>query len=494
MRQRWERVPALLALFAVLGVGGGTPPTHAAQRRVGAGALPAAQPKCVRQVSKEPLQWRWAKTAIRFKDGHTARSKAVDFDQDGDLDVLVHLVSFYEYSGEGYKAKLTAWENDGTGRFREARKQEWLVGRLGRVDQMSNEPPLLGDFNGDGVPDLYYYQTGWDGEGGCGDPERECPGAPNLLLLSQPDGRYRSSLGDPYPGHSQSFTHHAAAADVDGDRDLDIWDATWGGKVPGIRLLINDGNGAFRAENDRLPGGSGGLCAENGLADCFAPKVAFCDVDGDGDPDLVGSPLAVSHGGYGRATVLKNQGGGYFESPVQLLPVTANGTESTYGGAPVCSDLDLDGDPDLLIATVDGFVHTFRGRPHLAFLQNRGKGRFKDVTKKRLPQSLGPDGGSDSMSVVDLNNDGWPDIVLPLSHTSSRVFMNRGRGRFKEIVLPHFPPDIWIDITGYITPMDADGDGRIDLFVHDEHVEQRGWILFNETKVKEKKRKRRPCR
>ncbi len=441
-----------------------------------------------RRVASGPLQWRMVRTSIGLTlDQPGVWQQVIDIDQDGDTDVLLHEVTFYADPSVAYKAALSVWENDGTGVFSRARKRKWLAGKPGRIDQMSNEQPMIHDFNGDGVPDIYFPQTGKD-------PADPAPGAANLLLLSRPDGRYRTARGEPYPRYDQAFTHHAAAADVDGDGDLDIWDANWPGSWRstdperaelGPRLLINDGSGGFRAENDRLPGPfpnspDSRPCAR-GSEDCILPKVVFCDVDADGDQDLVGSPHPSDFDApklAGRTQILENDGFGNFNYSKITLPLSPNGVNSEYGSAPVCADLDMDGDPDLLVAT-----ETSGGRgppnPHLQFLQNRGKGRFRDVTKKWLPQSLEADGHTGgSISIVDLDNDGWPDIVLPGERgMSGTIFRNLGKGRFEQLAVPG-------DIGFQITPLDANGDGRIDLLVvmWDASINaDRYVILFNET-------------
>jgi hypothetical protein len=104
--------------------------------------------------------------------------------------------------------------------------------------------PLVVDFNGDGVPDVYQECYGIDVPDAIGGEDR--------LLLSQPDGTYSNSV---VPGVGKH--HGATAADLNGDGLPDVL-ATDGGRYRvdpprQSRVLINNGDGTFRAEPQRLP-------------------------------------------------------------------------------------------------------------------------------------------------------------------------------------------------------------------------------------------------
>lgn len=98
---------------------------------------------------------------------------------------------------------------------------------------------IVGDFNGDGIDDLFIAAHGKDGP--------PFPGEQNVLLLSDENGRHVDRSFDNLP-QLQAMTHGASAGDIDGDGDLDIAavvNANGGASGARNYFLINDGNGRF---------------------------------------------------------------------------------------------------------------------------------------------------------------------------------------------------------------------------------------------------------
>ncbi|KOO31505.1 mastigoneme-like protein [Chrysochromulina tobinii] len=131
------------------------------------------------------------------------------------------------------------------------------------------------------------------------------------------------------PGGSE-FTSSIAAADVDGDGDLDVLLGNYGS--PSL-VLLNAGDGTFPTSIE-LPGGS-----------ASTNSIAAADVDGDGDLDVLlgNDPL------YGSASrVLLNAGDGTFPTSIDL----PGGSASTF--SIVAADVDGDGDLDVLLGNSGG--------------------------------------------------------------------------------------------------------------------------------------------
>ena len=224
--------------------------------------------------------------------------------------------------------------------------------------------------------------------------------------------------------------------------------------------------------------------------------VSIADVDGDGRFDLYFTSQAT------RNELWRNLGGGEFEDVTESAGVSVEGKVSVSASF---ADIDNDGDADL-------FVTTTRGGNHL-FL-NDGNGKFTDVTEG---SGLDYSGHSSGAVFFDYDRDGKLDLfvtnvgkfstqehelvrhdqtsALPeddqikyylgvknafLGHLNedfdepSLLYHNEGGGKFKEVTQAmNVKGKAW---SGDATPMDANGDGWIDLYVlsmqgHDEYYE-----------------------
>jgi hypothetical protein len=215
----------------------------------------------------------------------------------------------------------------------------------------------------------------------------------------------------------------ASFVDVDGDRDLDL---LVGDMVQ--QLWIQDGRARFRPDGSgRLPPGAG-----------RAPLVG--DLDGDGDPDLVGWQLYL------------NDGAGRFAdaTATHLPPIT--------GWRPLLlADLDRDGDLDML----------FEDSPGLKLYRNDGRGRFAEDASGALPANA-----SGIERAVDVDADGDLDLV------GSQLFLNDGQGRFVDSTPTHLPAlDAWLTLRA---AGDLDRDGDIDLLYGTSLLDRQHRLLVND--------------
>jgi hypothetical protein len=183
---------------------------------------------------------------------------------------------------------------------------------------------LVAEFNGDGRPDIFVADHGYDNDPG--------PGYQNTLVLSTPSGKLRDASAN-LPQRSD-FTHSVTAADVNGDGSTDLYVGnmhTFARKIP-PEILVNDGAGRFTGCADCLPA----LLRDNitvpwhprPLGPPSYASAEFADVNADGSSDLV-----LGGNGFYRvdddgiitsdSQLLLNDGTGHFRIAPGALPPRA---------------------------------------------------------------------------------------------------------------------------------------------------------------------------
>jgi hypothetical protein len=359
-------------------------------------------------------------------DGHTL--VVLDADGDDRDDVLVFGSNFADNAVQDGAVRL--WLRRDAG-FTEATRE-----RLGdeQVRADSARDHLVADLNGDGRDDVFAGQHGFDAP--------PFPGAHNLLFLSQPDGRLLEQAATRLDPYDHAFTHGVAAGDVDGDGDLDLFEANLNPSLSGPpHLQLNDGTGRFREDASRLPAL---LRTDEGS---FTSS-AFCDVDGDGDVDLV---LGGWPNGPGDRVLLNDGAGRFSEATAGTLPAAPYGEDGSVTVKVVCVDVDRDGALDLLLSVNEDYE-----RSTMVLWKNDGAGRFTDVSAR-----LGAVANRHfhhEIDAADVNGDGLVDFVVsgwaPMD-CPSMLLLQGPDGAFarREPPLP----------CGYLRVLDFDRDGRVDL-------------------------------
>ena len=221
-----------------------------------------------------------------------------------------------------------------------------------------------------------------------------------------------------------------AAADIDGDGDLDLFSD---GSGQGLLLLRNDGTALVD------------VTASNLQLVHTAPTspFAFVDFDQDGDQDI----LALLDPIYSQ--LLLNDGAGRFtELWPNPLPTNLQGAYSI-----LVRDFDGDGAEDLLTNSPSG-----------VFLWMHRQGTYVDESGARLPVLPGF-----PTSIAELDYDGDGDIDLAIGtlqnqlQTSTRLLENQGNGVFVDVTAQRMPPYV-LDVRA-TSAMDFDADGHTDLIV-----------------------------
>jgi hypothetical protein len=183
--------------------------------------------------------------------------------------------------------------------------------------------------------------------------------------------------------------------------------------------------------------------------------VASCvaDINQDGFPDLV-----IANGGnefYGqdeqlRPRIYLNNGKGIFTRDISAFQnLYVNSTSM------VSMDVNGDGYPDLFIGG-RSVPFNYGQIPKSYLFLNDGKGKFTDVTDKIAP-GLSNIGFITNVIWFDIDQDGQKDLIISLEWGGIVAFLNH-RGVFEKRELTD-QKGWW----NFILPVDLNNDGRIDL-------------------------------
>jgi hypothetical protein len=332
---------------------------------------------------------------------------------------------------------------------------------------------VVADFNNDGLNDYFGASSGWD--------EPPIPGEQNILLLSNPDDTLRDMSATHLPV-IDDMSHGAAAADIDGDADLDIFLVN-NSKVDSY-FLINDGTGKFTKDDSpsRIsPSLIQYLYVNSGTNAMYTTPVFF-DVNGNGYPDMLLGSIAQeapeNYTGFYFSRIVYNDGnGGFFaENTVELPP-------GGFNKQTITTDIDLmdinnDGHIDLILSQSESDPATaWKGHYH-QILINDSTGCFRDETATRMPYQNfdNVDPGfitfPNKTFLADINADGYPDIITNSftqllaydAEPPSLIYLNNQDGTFLPLAGTsiYYGTDDLPDMES-LAPIDFDKDGDIDL-------------------------------
>lgn len=317
-----------------------------------------------------------------------------DYDNDGDLDVLVLRGAWSEADGRIPNSLL---RNDGSGRFEDVTFEVGLA-----KDNFPTQTAVWFDLENDGDLDLF-----------VGNEKYPCQ------LFENNKGRFH----DVAKGEATKnfrYTKAVIAGDINGDGWTDLYISNHG---QANRLLINDGQSGF-----------------NDQAESFGVKMPlmsfpawFWDYNNDGQLDLLVTGYSYGHtfvsekyfgqdSGKEAIRLYQGSGTGFDDVTEQVgLDIVVQPMGSNLG------DLDNDGFQDFYLGTGCPEYDTLM--PNLMFY-NRGGKSFADVT---TAGGFGHLQKGHAIAFADIDNDGDQDIfaqmggAYPGDAAANALYQNPGR-------------------------------------------------------------------
>lgn len=399
----------------------------------------------------------------------------LDFDRDGWIDLyLVDGSSLEGVRTGNNNAYNRLYRNRGDGTF------EDVTLKAGVGDRSWGNGACVGDVDNDGWDDLFVTNIG-----------------PDILYRNRGDGTFVRIAGpwDRDPAWSSS----CGFGDADNDGDLDLYVSHYvdfdfanpptegpgcgyrGVKVqcgprglPALpdRYYRNEGGGRFVDATDEAGFNTG--------ESYYGLGVIWSDYDGDGDLDLFVANDSVPN------FLFENAGDGTFLEVGLLAGVAFNedGREQACMGVDF-ADFDNDLDLDLIVTNFSDDTNTL--------YRYEGDGHFVDVTYRANLGDVSWQRLGWGVAFVDLDLDGWKDLVIANGHvypevdryeigTAFRqrnfVFRNLRNGQFEEVTNQAGPGFEEVRNSRAVLVGDVNNDGHLDLLI--TNLDEEPSLLIND--------------
>jgi hypothetical protein len=301
-----------------------------------------------------------------------------------------------------------------------------------------SESVVIGDFNGDGKPDLAVGS-------GC-DDEEECAHSVLSMFFGNGDGTFTQSTNYRYEGGGFQGSS-IAAADFNHDGKLDLVATGTNGNfgsndLAGVSVFLGNGDGTFPSTPAVYSSSANG-----------ANRVGLGDFNGDGNLDLaVANQCADNSCANGALSILLGNGDGTFQS---AIVDSAVGQLSSF----VIADFNNDGKLDLAMPS---FSCVQTCLTSFTILFGNGDGTFQS------PVTLDTGGYSPFFAIAaDFNGDGKVDLIVAngcgnsncTSNGNTAILLGNGDGTFQAATT------LSVSTSGWLAAADFNGDGKLDLLI-----------------------------
>lgn len=324
-----------------------------------------------------------------------------DFDADGWMDLWIVQGSTIERFRQGDNPHGALFRNRRDGTF------EDVTDRAGLTKGGWGMGVTFADFDNDGFVDIYLTNMG-----------------PNVLYRNKGDGTFVDVTGKAGVA-GDNWSSSAAFGDYDRDGDLDLYVCNY-----------------ISLDYDHLPEpGSGGYCFYKGRPFLCGPR------------GLPGAPDVF----------YRNNGDGTFTDATREAGL--EDVDLLYGLGAVWADIDNDEDLDLYVANDDG--------PNLLYL-NKGDGTFEELgfLSGLAVSNDGRNQGSMGVDIADYDNDGKLDaFVTHFAADYSTLYHNQGNLLFEDVTGQTPMMELGWNQVGWGTRfVDLNQDGWKDLIWVNGHV------------------------
>ena len=410
---------------------------------------------------------------------------AIDFDGDGLLDLFIQGGGFFDGKDKkeirGFPCRL--YRNKGNFQFEDVTEKVGLATLAGGKPWFYTHGAAVADYDRDGWPDLLV--SGW-GRLALFHNEPDGKGGRKFVDVSAAAGVYKGVTwatsvgwadfdGDGYPDFyacqyvNWSFDNHPIDCQY-GNGPRDVCPPK---RFKGLQHLVfhNKGNGTFANVSDTAGLVPGGDTASKGLG------LVISDVNGDGKPDVYVANDTVANFLYvNKSTPGKIS----FEEQGMRAGVALDGFSSPNGSMGAdAGDPDRSGKAWLFCTNYENELH--------ALYRNQFTPKTDTAAERNFFLYATPGSGMAALGqkfvgwgtgFVDLDHDGWEDLVIANGHairfpTASQaqrrqkpvIMSNLGEGKFKSISPrggSYFQSE---HLSRGMVLADFDNDGKVDLAI-----------------------------